>query len=223
MCFEAASVRLARESAGPRAARRVRAERALEGPVAAARQLRLDAAALARVAREDLDHAAERSAAVEIGRPAAQHLEPLDVEARGARPVDPAAKGVVERKPVGQHERAARAARSQAAQRHALRGGIRRAAARAAEEREADHLAQRIVDEGRGRDEQLLARKDRDARGRVGDPRRLARRGDGELFRQPRRLGRGRLLRLRVFGRDRGAREQGGERRCHGASRLSAR
>jgi hypothetical protein len=144
-------VRLARESAGPRAARRVRAERALEGLVAAARQLRLDAAALARVAREDLDHAAERSAAVEIGCPAAQHLEPLDVEARRARPETQLPKGSL-RKPVDQHERAARAARSLACSDTPARDSP--CGCPAAEEREADQLAQRVVDEGRGRDEQ---------------------------------------------------------------------
>ena len=210
-------VALGRQARRPVAARSARAERAVERRGLAGGELGLEGASVARARRDELHGAAEGAAAVEVRRSAAQHLDPLDRQARQARPVDPAAEGVVERDAVGQHQRAARAARAQSAQRHALRGRVGGAAAGPPEQREAHDLAQRVVEEPRGGHAQRRGGHDRDARGRVCDARLLPGGGHGQLLGEPRlwlrrlvlRRGRGRAGEPRgERGKERAARDQ---------------
>ena len=69
---------------------------------------------------------------------------------RHAGPVHPAAERIVERHAVESTSDAAHAARADAAQRHALRGRVRRQAAGAPEQAERRHLAQHVVGHDRG-------------------------------------------------------------------------
>ncbi len=134
------------------------------------------------LACDDIDDAAERGAAVEVRRAAAQHFHRVDVGARHAAPVDPAAERVVERDAVHEDYGAARAARADAAQRDALRGRVGRAAAAPAEEAEARDLSERVVERDGGGRLQLRLRERDDARGRLPQPRLRARRRDGHTL-----------------------------------------
>ena len=96
-------------------------------------------------AGDHIDHAAHGDVAVEARGRVLGDLDLVDAEQRHPRPVDPAAERVVEGHAVEQHQRAALAARADAAQRHALRGRLGRQAARAPEQAEARHLAQDVV------------------------------------------------------------------------------
>ena len=202
---------LGRDPAGPVAVRAARGERPVERGGRAGARLGLEPATGRSPPRHELDDAAQGPGAVEVRRPAPQHLDALEGEAGHSRPVDPAAERVVEREAVGEDEGAARPARPEPPQRHALGGGVGGAAAGAAEEGEAGDLPQRVVHGGGGGRVEGGAGHDGDARGRVGDPRVAARRGDRDLLREPRGGLGGRLL-LRAGG-DRELREGHGEGR----------
>ena len=106
-------------------------------------------AGVRRAARDDVDDAAHSLGAVEVGGAAAHQLDGAHGLARDAVPIDPAPERIVERDAVLEHQRAAGSARAHAAQRDALRRGVRDAAARPAKQSEPGRLAQRIV-EGQG-------------------------------------------------------------------------
>ena len=137
---------------------------------------------------EDLDDAADRVGAVEVAAAAAQHLDAVDRRLRQLVPVDPAAERVVERHAVGEHQRPARTGAAQAAQRDALRRGIRHARRGAAEQREPRHQLERIVERhGRLRRE-IGCRDDRHGDRRI-DARHVGpRRGDVDRFEKRRRM-----------------------------------
>ena len=100
---------------------------------------------------DDVDDAAHRVVAVEARARPVDHLDAIDALERHARPIHPAAERIVERHAVDQHQRAADAARADAAQRDALRGRMRRQAAGAAEQAERRHLPQHVVGNDGGR------------------------------------------------------------------------
>src|SRR3954467_9236772 len=102
-----------------------------------------------------MDAPAERVAAVEGGRAAAQDFDALDGGARDAAPINPPAERVVERNAVEEDDGATRPACADAAQRDSLRSGVRRAAARAPEEGEAGNLAEGVVERCRRRGRQV--------------------------------------------------------------------
>src|SRR4029077_3268456 len=81
--------------------------------------------ALRRPAGEDLDDAAEGVVAPDARAAAADDLDLLDALQRNTVPVDPAAEGVIDRYAVDQHEGAAGAARTDAAQRETLGRRVR--------------------------------------------------------------------------------------------------
>ena len=117
-----------------------------------------------------VDHATHCVVAVQA-RPGAFHqLDAIDVLERHARPVHPATERVVERDAIDEHQRAADAARPDAAQRHALGGRVRRQAAGAAKETERRRLAQHVVGDNRGRPSDLLLVDDADVGRHVGQP-----------------------------------------------------
>lgn len=204
---------LGREAPRPFAVAAPRAERSVEGRSAAGARLGLEPPPGRGGSRDDLHDAAQGAAPVEVRRPAPQDLEPLDRGARDARPVHPAAEGVVERQAVGEHEGAARPARPEAAQRHALRGRVGGAAAGAPEEREADDLAQRVVDGGSGGRVEGRAGNHGHARRSVGHARVAPGRGHRDLLRPPR----GRLLRRVLPAPGPRAQQGGDEERRAGA------
>src|SRR6185437_12287137 len=99
-----------------------------------------------RLLREDADFAAHREVAEQAGRGAARNLDPLDFVGNELRPVDPAAERIVHGHAVPQHQRAARAGATYAAQRNTLRGGVGNHTRRALEEREARDVTQAVVE-----------------------------------------------------------------------------
>ena len=119
---------------------------------------------------DDVDDAAHRVVAVEAGARSVDDLDAIHAFERHARPVDPAAEGIVERCAVHQDERAADAARPDAAQRHALRRRMRRQAARAAEQAERRDLPQHVVGDDGGRLANLFAAQDVDAGRDIAEP-----------------------------------------------------
>ena len=118
-----------------------------------------------RAAGDDVDHATQAVVAVARAR-AVDHLDAIDALERNARPVDPAAKRIVEGHPVHEDKRAADTARPDPAQRHALRCRMRRQAAASPEQAEGRHLPEHIVGyDGRRLSNRLLfddVRTDRD-------------------------------------------------------------
>ena len=137
-------------------------DRALERPLRPERAVDVQPLLRARPPHE-LDHARQRAAPVAVRPAAAQHLHPLQRPAGHAAPVDPAAEGIVQGDAVVEDEGAAGPAASEAAQRHPLGGRVRDAAARAAEQREAGHEAQRVVQHGGGGGREVFLGKDVDA------------------------------------------------------------
>ena len=135
-----------------------------------------------RPVRHDVDDPAHRVVAVQARRGAVDDFDALGIHHRHARPVDPAAERIVERNVVEQHEGAADAARSDAAQRHALRRRIRRNAAGSPEQAERRHLPQHVVGDDRRRPLDLLVGHDVDAGRHVGDELFRARRRHDELL-----------------------------------------
>ena len=133
-------------------------------------------------AAEGLDDAAERRAAVQVGGPALQDLDPLDRGPGNAAPVDPAAEGVVQGHAVEEDERAAGPARPHAAKRRALRRGVGDPAARPPEQGEPGHLPQRVVEGQRGARGDVRPAEDDDPLGGVAQPRLGPARGDGHLL-----------------------------------------
>ena len=103
--------------------------------------------------------AAERGVAPGGRAAAGNDLRVADALARQLRPRHPAAKGIVERHAVEQDERTARAGWSEAAQRDALRGGVRRETVAAAKQAEARDAPQRAVERRRGRLPQGVGRE----------------------------------------------------------------
>ena len=128
--------------------------------------------------RDHVDDAAHRDVAVEARGRVFGDLDLLHAQQRHARPVHPAAKRIVEGDAVEQHERAALAARTDAAQRHALGGGLRGQAAGATEQTEAWHLAQDVVSHDRWRGLDGLARHHVHAGRHGAEPPLRARRAD---------------------------------------------
>jgi len=130
---------------------------------------------------EELDHAPEGGAAIEVRSRAAQHLDPAEGEPGDSAPVDPAAERIVQGDAVRQDQGPARAARPQPPERHPLCRRVGKAAPGTAEEGEAGHLAEGVVDRpGRG-GLQLLGGEDDHARRRVGQTALGAGGGDGQL------------------------------------------
>ena len=117
--------------------------------------------------REDVDDATEGIVAPGARAAAPDDLDLLDALQRDAVPVDPAAERVVDRHSVHQHERPAGAARSDAAQREPLRRRMRDKARRAAEQAEARHLPEEVVEGLARREADVVARQDRHAGGRL--------------------------------------------------------
>ena len=150
-------------------------------------RLQLQGAA-GRPAGDDVDDAAHGVVAVEARRRVFGDFDAVDAHHRHAGPVDPAAERVVERHTVEQHQRAALAARADAAQRHALRRRLRHDAVRSAEETEARYGAQHIVDRHGRRRLDLLGRDDVHAGRRVAEPLLGAARGDHDGLEDGRRL-----------------------------------
>ena len=148
-------------------------------------------------AAEGLDDAPERRAAVEVGCPAFQDLDPLDRGTRHAAPVDPAPEGVVQGHAVEEDQRPAGSARPHAAKRRALRCRVGDPAARPPEQAETRDLAQRVVEGQGGARGDVGPAEDDDALGGVAQPRLGPARGDGHLLasrgsqHQGERLGRG--------------------------------
>ena len=96
-------------------------------------------------------------------------------------PVHPAAEGIVEGHAVVEHEGAAGPAAPEAAQGHALGGGVGDAAARAAEQGEAGDVAQRVVEDGGGGGGEVSGGHDVDAGRGLAQPLRPAA-GDRHLL-----------------------------------------
>ena len=140
------------------------------------------ARAASSVRLQGLDDAPNRRAAVEVGRPALQDLDPLDCGTSDAAPVDPAPEGVVQGHAVEKDERPAGPARPHAAKRCALGGGVRDPAARPPEQGETRHLPQRVVEGQRGARSDVRPAEDDDPLGGVAQPRLGPARGDGHLF-----------------------------------------
>ena len=108
------------------------------------RGVRRDQSVAARFVQRD--DAGERAGAIRTGAGAAHDLRAADVFRRQRRPDHPAAERIVLRHAVERHQRAARARRRDGAQRDALRRRIGGKAAVAAEQRQARHLLQRVVE-----------------------------------------------------------------------------
>ena len=100
---------------------------------------------LHRMTRLQIDHSAQRIVSIQRRDTARDELHFVEGRLWQARPINPAAKGIVERDTVSQDQRAARSTRAESAQRHTLRCGIGRLAARSAQQRKADHVAQLVV------------------------------------------------------------------------------
>ena len=141
-----------------------------------------------RLAPEQLDRSGQRRASPDVGRAAAHHFDALDRRSRHASPVDPPPEGIVQRHTVLEHDRAARARRSQSAERDSLRGRVGGAAARPAKERESRDRAEGVVHGGRRRGLQVVVGQDDRARSSVGEARRRARRRHDYLLGDRRRL-----------------------------------
>src|SRR6185369_10591041 len=106
---------------------------------------------IAHVAWQEVDDAAERVRAIEARRAALHDFDARHGLTRHAAPVNPAAERVINRNAIAQDHGAARARRADAAQADALRRRVRRAAARTAEEREARHLSEYVIERQRRR------------------------------------------------------------------------
>ena len=126
--------------------------------------------ALGGPAREDVDDAAEGVVAPHARAAAADDLDLLDALQRDAVPVHPAAERVVDRDAVDQHEGAAGPARADAAEREALSGRVRHEARRAAEQAEAGHLSQEVVEGLARRQADVLAGQHRHVGRRLAGP-----------------------------------------------------
>ena len=99
---------------------------------------------------DDVDDAAERAGAVEVGAAAGGEGDGVDGLGGDFVPVDPAAEGIVHGDVVLKDERAAGGGGAEAAQRDALAGGVLHARTGAAEEFEAGLLAELVVERDSG-------------------------------------------------------------------------
>ncbi len=135
--------------------------------------------------RHEVDDAAHRVVPVQAGARAIDDFDPIDSLERHSRPVHPAAERVVERDAVEEDERAAHAARPDAAKRDALRGRMRREAARPAEQAEGRNLTKHIVGDHGRRLADLLSAQHADARRQVAGPLLAARGSDGDRLGDP--------------------------------------
>ena len=99
---------------------------------------------------DDVDDAAERAGAVEIGAAAGGDGDGFDGLGGDFVPVDPSAEGIVHGDVVLEDEGAAGGSGAEAAQRYALAGGVLHARTGAAEEFEAGLLAELVVERGCG-------------------------------------------------------------------------
>ena len=150
-------------------------DRALERPLRPERAVEVQPL-LRAGAPHELHHARERAAPVAVRPAAAQHLDAVQRSAGHPAPVDPSAEGIVHGDAVVEDEGAAGPAASEAAQRHALGRGVGDPAARAAEQREAGHVAQRVVEHGGGGGREVFRGHDVDAGRRLAQPLPAARR-----------------------------------------------
>ena len=130
--------------------RLVRAETSAEDGPARARRRRLFG--------QELHHAAECGVAPSTGAAARHNLDGGEGIDRNLAPGDPAAERIIERHAVEQHKGTARAARTDAAERDALRGGIGHKAVRASEQAEAGHAAEGAIERDRGAAPDRIAR-----------------------------------------------------------------
>src|SRR5437868_9854285 len=96
----------------------------------------------------------------------AGYFDAADALPWDAVPINPAAKRIIEREAITQHQSTTGPARSQTAQRSALRGWVRGAAGGATEETEPGHLAEDVVGSKCSCCSQVLSRENGDT-GRV--------------------------------------------------------